>query len=164
MLLLIFLIYATNLLLSSIATTLFSIVFPSRHHPMLHRRPTLCSPPRSACPTLCLLEPLLHRRLVRRRHCCRSESQPPSPSLIDSSASRTLLPCSATAAATMRTSVWAFSNSPPTEQSMESRPQYPSLLHEGPPPPPSSIPSKLIVNFVLPYQFEIASKESFSTV
>ncbi|KAK9119156.1 hypothetical protein Scep_017249 [Stephania cephalantha] len=85
----------------------------------------------------------------------------------------------------MRTSVRAFSSSLPAYQSMESAfieackklipniepPNTPLSFmkahhhpHPHPHPHPSSIPSKLIVNFVLPYQFEIVSKEDLDGI
>ncbi|KAK9118850.1 hypothetical protein Scep_016943 [Stephania cephalantha] len=59
----------------------------------------------------------------------------------------------------MRAYVRAFSNSLPAVQSMESSPRIPPLSFMKAHPHPSSIPSKLIVNFFLPYQLEIAFKE-----
>ncbi|KAK9144794.1 hypothetical protein Sjap_004697 [Stephania japonica] len=89
-------------------------------------------------------------------------------------ASCTLLPRSAAAAAAaMRTSVRPFSSDLPAEQPLDSAfvdawkklipniepPKTPLSFMKPRPPTPSAIPSKLTVNFVLPYQSELASKE-----
>ncbi|KAK9168827.1 hypothetical protein Syun_000967 [Stephania yunnanensis] len=139
------------------ALALCSIVTPpsARHHALLV--------PLNVCPSLYSIIALSAVAIA-----VGVESQPPSPSLIDSNASCILLLCFATAAATMRTSVRAFSSSLPVEQSMEEADPDPqhrapntplSFLKAHPTPP--FIPSKLIVNFVLPYQFKITSKDKW---
>ncbi|KAK9121150.1 hypothetical protein Syun_018767 [Stephania yunnanensis] len=93
-------------------------------------------------------------------------------------ASSTLLPRAATATATatsaaMRVPVRPLSSGLPAEQAVDSAffeawkklipniepPKTPLSFMKPRPPTPSAIPSKLTVNFVLPYQSEIASKE-----
>ncbi|KAK9098638.1 hypothetical protein Syun_025683 [Stephania yunnanensis] len=88
--------------------TLCSIVTPpyARHHALLV--------PHSVCRSLYSIVALSAVAII-----VGVESQPPSPSLIDSSASRTLLPYSATTVATMRTSVRAFSSYLLEKHSME---------------------------------------------
>ncbi|KAK9100069.1 hypothetical protein Scep_023499 [Stephania cephalantha] len=148
---------------------------------MLYRHPTLCSPPRSACPTLCLPEPLLHCRLVHRRHYCQSQvpttitkpHRQQAPLALSSPLRHTCRDDEDFGAGLLEQTALH------REQSMKStfveawKKLIPnieppntnlSFMKAHPHPHHSSIPSKLIVNLVLPYQFEIASKEKSTSV